>query len=113
MRIDEFKQIQASSISQTSYYLRETWVNKVKEIIKNNFSENSSTSKSWFNLNETSKETYEMGKLKKFLTSVKFLMQDTLLYMTQKSVQKFVAAILQFLPVKVEVVDSNTVNNTF
>jgi len=24
--------------------------------------------KSWFNLNETSKETYEMGKLKKFLT---------------------------------------------
>lgn len=82
MRIDEFKQIQASSISQTSYYLRETWVNKIKEIVKNNFQESSTAAKSWFNLNETSKETYEMGKLKKFLTLIKFLMQDTLLYMT-------------------------------
>jgi dynein heavy chain len=82
MRIDEFKQIQASSISQTSYYLRETWVNKIKEIIKNNFQETSSTGKSWFNLGETNKEAYDMGKLKKFLTLIKFLMQDTLLYMT-------------------------------
>jgi len=54
-----------------------------------------------------------MGKLKKFLTSVKFLMQDTLLYMTQKSVEKFVASILQFLPVGVNVIDSNTVVNSF
>ena len=34
MKVDDFKQIQASSISQTSYYLKETWVNKLKEIIK-------------------------------------------------------------------------------
>ena len=39
MKVDDFKQIQASSISQTSYYLKETWVNKIKEIIKANFSE--------------------------------------------------------------------------
>lgn len=114
MRIDEFKQIQASSISQTSYYLRETWVNKVKEIIKTNFQESSSGSaKSWFNLNETSKETYEMGKLKKFLTLIKFTMQDTLLYMTKKSVEKFVDAVFAFLPKGVQVLDSNTVKNTF
>jgi len=36
-KVDEFKQIQASSISQNSYYLKETWVNKIKEIIKANF----------------------------------------------------------------------------
>jgi dynein heavy chain len=113
MRIDEFKQIQASSISQTSYYLRETWINKVKEIIKNNFQETSTTGKSWFNLNETSKETYEMGKLKKFLTLIKFLMQDTLLYMTQKSVQRFVDSLLTFLPLSVDVKDSWNVHNTF
>ena len=114
MRIDEFKQIQASSISQTSYYLRETWVNKVKEIIKSNFQESSSGSaKSWFNLNETSKETYEMGKLKKFLTLIKFTMQDTLLYMTKKSVDKFVDAVFAFLPKQVQVLDSNTVKNSF
>jgi len=37
MKVDEFKQIQKSNISQLSYYLRETWVNKLKEIIKQNF----------------------------------------------------------------------------
>ena len=37
MKVDDFLQIQASSISQTSYYLKETWVNKLKEIIKANF----------------------------------------------------------------------------
>ena len=54
-----------------------------------------------------------MGKLKKFLTSVKFLMQDTLLYMTQKSVQRFVSSLSAFLPKDVKVLDSNTVVNTF
>lgn len=39
MKVDEFKQIQTSSITQTSYYLKETWLNKLKEIIKTNFQE--------------------------------------------------------------------------
>jgi dynein heavy chain len=93
--------------------LREGWVNKIKEIIKSNFQETSTTGKSWFNLNETSKETYEMGKLKKFLTSVKFMMQDTLLFMTKSSVSRFVEAIMIFLPKHVTVIDSNHVDNTF
>lgn len=54
-----------------------------------------------------------MGKLKKFLTQVKFNMQDTLLYMTQKSVNKFVDAVLKFLPINVTVKDSYTVENIF
>jgi hypothetical protein len=37
MKVDEFNQIQASSISQASYFLKETWVNKIKEIIKSSF----------------------------------------------------------------------------
>jgi hypothetical protein len=69
--VDEFNQIQQSSISQNSYYLKETWVNKLKEIIKAHHSEQSDGaggSRSWFNLNETSREAYEHGRLKKFLT---------------------------------------------
>ena len=54
-----------------------------------------------------------MGKLKKFLTAVKFMMQDTLLYMTQNSVNRFVDAIITFLPIEVKVIDSNTVENIF
>jgi dynein heavy chain len=39
MRVTEFKQIQKSSTSQISYYLKETWVNKIKDIIKTQFAE--------------------------------------------------------------------------
>ena len=39
LTIKDFQQVQQSSISQLSYYLRETWVNKLKEIIKQNFAE--------------------------------------------------------------------------
>ena len=54
-----------------------------------------------------------MGKLKKFLTSIKFMMQDTLLFMTKSSVHRFVDSILTFLPKSVRIIDSNTVENTF
>jgi hypothetical protein len=41
------------------------------------------------------------------------MMQDTLLYMTQKSVLRFVESIKKYLPKEVAVKDSNTVINTF
>jgi len=96
MEIEDFKQIQSSSISQTSYYLRETWVNKIKDIIKTNFND---MKEGWFNLNETNKDFYEIGNLKKFLTQVRFLMQDTLLVLTKKSIHRFKDSLLTFLPI--------------
>ena len=41
-------------------------------------------------MNETSKETYDFGKLKRFLTMSKLMMQDTLLTLTQSSCYNFV-----------------------
>mmetsp|Transcript_9535 Transcript_9535/g.9122 ORF Transcript_9535/g.9122 Transcript_9535/m.9122 type:complete len:139 (-) Transcript_9535:3123-3539(-) len=41
------------------------------------------------------------------------MMQDTLLYMTQSSVDRFVTSMLAFLPLEVKVIDSNTVENIF
>jgi len=118
MRVNEFRQIQKSSTSQISYYLKETWVNKIKEIIKLNFAEDAGAAygnfaRPWYSLNETSKESYEMSKLKKFLTQTKFVMEDTLYYMTKASVKRFVQAICEFVPISVEVTDSFTVLNTF
>jgi dynein heavy chain len=37
MKVEEFKQIQSSSTTQIGYYLKETWLNKLKEIIKGQF----------------------------------------------------------------------------
>lgn len=54
-----------------------------------------------------------MGKLKKFLTQSKFVMQDTLLYMTEDSVKRFTNSIIDFVPLSVEVKNSFEVINTF
>jgi hypothetical protein len=54
-----------------------------------------------------------MGKLKKFLTQTRFVMQDTLLYMTEASVKRFVASICYFVPILTEVVSSNEVKNKY
>jgi len=117
MRVSEFNQIQKSSTSQISYYLKETWVNKIKDIIKTNFQEDPALTQQfgrpWYSLNETSKESYETGKLKKFLTQTKFVMQDTLLYMTEASVKRFVKAICNFVPLDCKVIDANHVNNVY
>ena len=117
MTVKDFIQIQKSSTSQISYYLKETWVNKIKDIIKTNFAEDPSQTqmfgRPWYSLNENSKESYESGKLKKFLTQTKFVMEDTLLYMTEASVKRFVKAICEFVPISTEIVNSNVVNNQY
>jgi len=112
MGIEDFKQIQNSSISQTSYYLRETWVNKIKDIIQMNLNiikghsnDLNASDGNWFNLNETNRNVYDIGNLKKFLTKIKFLMQNTLLVLTRKSIYKFKEAILSFLPLSCKVND--------
>lgn len=110
MRLDEFQNTQGSSITQTSFYLKETWVTKIKDIIKGQFA---TSDHAWFNLNETSKEIYEMGKLKRFLSQIRFMMENTLLYMTQDSVRKFVKTLLEFVPESITVKDSYTVVNVF
>lgn len=47
------------------------------------------------------------------MTQTKFVMEDTLYYMTKASVKRFVDAICDFVPISVDVVDSFTVHNTF
>jgi dynein heavy chain len=54
-----------------------------------------------------------MGKLKRFLTMVKFQMQDTLLFLTIGSVHRFTESLKTFLPLGVEIVDAFNVNNKF
>ena len=115
MRVNEFNQIHNSSTSQISYYLKETWVNKIKEIIKTNFHEDPAVTQQygrpWFSLNEVSRESYELGKLRKFLKQTNFVMQDTLLFMTEDSVKRFVDAIVWFIPHGTKIIDAFTVEN--
>jgi dynein heavy chain len=95
IRLDEFKQLQSAARSTINYQTATKWVNNLIDIISNGFSK---IGKGWFNIHETSKETYEFGKLKKFLTAVNFMMQDAVLTLTKDSVHEFVKFILKFIP---------------
>jgi hypothetical protein len=66
MKVEEFKQIQNSSTTQIGYYLKETWLNKLKEIIKNQFEKPGETLPG-FNLHVASKAEYEQSDLRRFL----------------------------------------------
>ena len=86
-RVDEFKMVQTGSISQFESDCGENgWVGNLARIIKTHFDD---VGKGWFNIHEKSKSTYEFGKLKKFLTLVNFMMQDTVLNICKDSVKEF------------------------
>lgn len=53
-------------------YLKNNWVSELTKIIQNNFAD---VGKGWFNMKETSKITYDFGKLKRFLTVVRLISQ--------------------------------------
>ena len=96
-----------AAISSLKYATREQgWVDKLQRIIKTSFE---SVGKGWFYLQEKKKETYEFGKLKKFLTLVNFMMQDTVLNLCKDSVNEFVAFILDYIPLETKIHNTATV----
>lgn len=52
-------------------------------------------------MQETSKITYDFGKLKRFLTVVRLMMQDSILALIKRNYQDLRAFILDFLPKKI------------
>lgn len=111
MRVEEFKQHQNSSISQIKFATRESgWVLRLEKIIKTSFND---VGKGWFYIFEKSKETYEFGKLKKFLTLVNFMMQDTVLNLCKDSVKEFVNYLLDFIPDSTIIQSTSKVRNTY
>jgi dynein heavy chain len=111
MRIEEFKQAQTSAIQSMKFRTgKEGWVGQLEKIIKQQFKD---VGKGWFNLEEHSKETYEFGKLKKYLMMVNFMMQDTVLNLCKDSVAKFVQWMINFIPDETLITNSATVKNVY
>mmetsp|Transcript_17510 Transcript_17510/g.38593 ORF Transcript_17510/g.38593 Transcript_17510/m.38593 type:complete len:101 (-) Transcript_17510:73-375(-) len=74
-KLEEFKQVQKSSINAINLVLTQSWPQVIEDVITSNLKH---IGKGWFNLMETNKESYEFSKLKKFLTIVKYMMQDSI-----------------------------------
>lgn len=110
LRLQEFKQIQTSSIEHLVKKLEFEWIKTIKETLEKSLN---GVGKGSFNLNVASKEIYENLKLKKYMTVVKSIMQDTLYTLVSKSMVNYVEFIENFIPEEVIINDVNDVKNLF
>jgi len=60
-------------------------------------------------MKETSKITYDFGKLKRFLTVVRLMMQDTLLSLVKRCYNGYYDFIRSFIPKEVLITSSSDV----
>lgn len=86
MKLEEFKQSQTQQTSQTSLFLKDSWINTLKNGIRACFLD---SGKGWFNIKETDFSVYQISKLKKFMELVKFSMQDSLRFLVQDSLVNY------------------------
>ena len=64
-------------------------------------------------MKETNRLTYEFGKLKRFLTVVRLIMQDTLRELLKRSLEEFVNYFRENIPQKVIIENDYKVINRF
>lgn len=98
--LDEFEQIQKNEIEKLTKHLQEIWVKKIVAHIKTSLK---NVGKGWLNIYESKREIYDMSKLKRFITAVRFMMEDTLRFMTEDSISEFTDYITQMCNYTVEV----------
>ncbi len=110
LRLQEFKQIQRSTIAHLGKKLEFEWIKTIKETLEKSLN---GVGKGSFNLNVASKEIYENLKLKKYMTVVKSIMQDTLYTLVTKSMVNYVEFIEKYIPEEVIINDVNDVKNLF
>ncbi|KAI3382032.1 hypothetical protein SNEBB_005932 [Seison nebaliae] len=85
-KIDDFEQTQLQQARQTLLTLKDQWISSLKNGIRSSFRE---SGKGWFNIYETQWDVYNISKLKKFMTFVKFCMQDAIRYLVQDSLYNY------------------------
>ena len=88
MHPDEFRAAQETALVQAVAQLRNGWVQSLVEAVRTRFA---GVGRGWYNMHETNKLTYELGKLKRVLTVVRLLAQDTLRAILANSLRALVA----------------------
>ena len=86
VQLDEFVSSQGIQAKTARNSVQEKWSNVIKASVKALLKD---VGKGWFNLNETNMETYESSKLKTFMTTIRYVMEDSLRFMTDDSLSKF------------------------
>lgn len=110
VRLLKFKQIQNGSIAKIEKLMCKEWIKTLKETLEKSLK---NIGKGSFNLKVSSKEIYEYLKLKKLMTVVKLIMQDTLYCLLTRSITKYVEFFEKFIPEEVNIVSVNNVQQDF
>jgi len=100
VRLEDFEQSQTQASDQANGYLKESWVVTLKNAITNTFKD---SGKGWFNVQKTNHEIHDFSKLKKFLNMTKFTMEDSLRFLVEDSLLKYVVFLEKSLCPVVEV----------
>eukprot|EP00928_Gymnodinium_smaydae_P009061 TRINITY_DN13347_c0_g3_i1.p1 TRINITY_DN13347_c0_g3~~TRINITY_DN13347_c0_g3_i1.p1 ORF type:complete len:4331 (+),score=1052.12 TRINITY_DN13347_c0_g3_i1:55-13047(+) len=110
MRIDQYKQLQRTTISQMSHRVKDAWASKLQKIVFKNFEH---VGKGWFSIHETNPDTYRQGKMRRLLAVIRFMMQDTMRYFADDSVKLYCESLQMYCPESVCVKDLLTVESTY
>lgn len=99
-------------LSQLMFYIKEIWINRLTEIVKENFL---NVGKGWFNLDlgDNDRMAFEFGKLKKLLVLLRIQMQDTIYELIKKNYFKLKEFFDSVMPQKVTVKTLKEVTNFF
>jgi dynein axonemal heavy chain len=108
-KIDEFDQLQKSSIAQLHHQLKDNWTSVLRQSIHDHLQD---VGKGWFNLQEKNREVYMFSKLKKFLNLVNFMMQDSLRFLMEHNLEKYEQFFQFVCGFNVEVKSTNDVTVT-
>lgn len=110
MKLEQFRQLQRTTISQMAHRIKDSWVVNLQKIIQRNFG---NVGKGWFSIHETNPDTYRKGKMKKLLAVVRFMMQDTLRFFSLDSVGHYCQGLEAYCPEEVKVHDLMRVESRF
>lgn len=90
----------------TQNYLRDTFVPQLQRSVSSSLER---AGKGWYNVHESNHATYEHSKLRKLLTAVRFMMEDSLRSLVLNSVAAFQRFMAAACAVRIEVAATDRV----
>lgn len=68
------------------FFGKNSWITILKNILKSTFKD---VGKGWFNIKETNIDAYNFSKMKRYLTMIRFLMEDSLRFLTEDMLHRY------------------------
>ncbi|EFC47930.1 hypothetical protein NAEGRDRAFT_78559 [Naegleria gruberi] len=103
--LDEFEQIQIQAIDSIVSKLTGEWLGNLKQHIQDSLIH---IEKGWLSVAGKTVQIYEMSKLKRFMNTIRFMMQDSIKFLMQDSFKEYVKYIEEYCTFDVQI---NSVEN--